>query len=146
MTYREVLGDLFDAGLPALGHGCNCAGSMSGGIAVDFRRRFPEMHAKYVRDCDNGDFRLGSFTVWEAPSMTVDNLATQGRPGRHADIDAIASSVQAALSDAETRGVTALGLPRIGAGIGGLRWSDVEQVLRAAAGASTVDLVVVTRP
>ena len=37
VTLEHVTGDLFDLALPALAHGCNCSGSMAGGIAVSFR-------------------------------------------------------------------------------------------------------------
>ena len=36
VTLEHVTGDLFDLALPALAHGCNCSGSMAGGIAVFF--------------------------------------------------------------------------------------------------------------
>jgi hypothetical protein len=46
MPTAFVKGDLFGAsGLGALAQGCNCAGAMGKGIAVEFRKRFPEMHA-----------------------------------------------------------------------------------------------------
>jgi O-acetyl-ADP-ribose deacetylase (regulator of RNase III) len=39
-----------------------------------------------------------------------------------------------------------LGIPRIGAGLGGLEWTDVAEVLTRAADESAVELVVVTFP
>lgn len=45
-----VEGDLFHhEGLTALAHGCNCAGATGKGIAVEFRARFPKMHAEYKK-------------------------------------------------------------------------------------------------
>jgi hypothetical protein len=39
-----VKGDLFrDASLGGLAHGCNCAGAMGKGIALEFRARFPKV-------------------------------------------------------------------------------------------------------
>ena len=51
----------------------------------------------------------------------------------------------AALQDAHERGLGQLGLPRVGAGIGGLDWDDVVATLRAAAEASPLDMVIVVR-
>ena len=119
---------------------------MSGGVAVEFRRRWPDMHAEYVRRCAAGELSLGDVFTWETPDVVIHNLATQRRPGADARLGAIASSVTDALADTERRGLPALGLPRLGAGIGGLNWADVEAVLREASAQSAVDLVVAVRP
>jgi O-acetyl-ADP-ribose deacetylase (regulator of RNase III) len=78
--------------------------------------------------------------------LVIYNLATQPVPRPSATLDAIGTSVRAALADAGHRGLPRLGLPRIGAGLGGLPWPDVAGVLDAAAAVSMVDLVVVTLP
>jgi O-acetyl-ADP-ribose deacetylase (regulator of RNase III) len=145
MSYRETTGDLFDLGLPAICHGCNCRGSMSGGIAVDFRARWPEMYEEYRRRCERREFQLGGFFRWDADDVVVYNLATQQTGGADARIDAVESSVRGALADAESLGLTALGVPKLGAGIGGLAWPDVQAVLRQAGEASSVELVAVLK-
>jgi O-acetyl-ADP-ribose deacetylase (regulator of RNase III) len=146
MGLTAVTGDLFEFGLPAVGHGCNCVGAMGAGIAREFRRRFPQMYREYRRRCQTGEFQLGDVFVWQADDLLVYNLATQPVPRPSATLDAINASVRAALADLEQRGVPRLGVPRIGAGLGGLAWPDVAAVLDAAADDSTVDLVVVSLP
>jgi hypothetical protein len=39
-----------------------------------------------------------------------------------------------------------LGVPRIGAGLGGLAWTDVAEVLRRAGEDTTVELIAVSLP
>ncbi len=146
MTYTELTGDLLTVDLPAIGHGCNTAGSMAGGIARQVRDRWPQLYAEYVQRCATGRFPLGSFHAVEVGGKLVYNLATQARPGRNADLGAIESAVSAALDDLTRRGLAALGLPRLGTGIGGLAWPDVEATLRRIAMDSPVQLVVVTQP
>ena len=145
MAYLEVAGDLFDLDLPAIGHGCNCEGSMSGGIARDFRRRFPLMYTEYARRCAEGSFVPGGFFRWVLPELVIYNLATQPKSGADAKLWAIEASVRAALEDAAERGLSAVGLPRIGAGIGGLVWADVAAILQGAAADSGVDVIVARR-
>lgn len=146
MTLRDVEGDLFSLGLPALAHGCNCEGSMTGGIARDFRALDQRMHEEYVRRCAVGQLRPGDVLPWVLSDGTVVyNLMTQQRPGRDARLPAIRTSVAAMLEDAAQRGLVEVGVPRIGAGIGGLEWPDVRAALEAAAEGSPVRLTVVTR-
>jgi O-acetyl-ADP-ribose deacetylase (regulator of RNase III) len=146
VTVREIVGDLFTAELPAIGHGCNTAGSMGAGIAVEFKRRYPEMYREYRRRCASGEFCLGDVFVWPAPDRVIYNLATQPRPGPSATVDAIRASVIKALSDAQSRGLGQLGVPRLGAGLGGLGWDSVREALRQAGESSPVELVVVSLP
>ncbi len=146
MNYTETEGDLFTLGLPAIAHGCNSRGSMSGGIARQFRDRFPAMHTDYVQRCNEGRFVLGDIFRWDAGDFVIYNLATQIQPGAHARLDAINTSVRAALTDAAALGLDQLGVPRIGAGIGGLAWTDVCTILQQAGEQSSVELVAVTTP
>jgi O-acetyl-ADP-ribose deacetylase (regulator of RNase III) len=146
MGFKSAVGDLFALELPAIGHGCNCAGAMGAGIAKEFKRRFPEMYLEYRRQCRTGRFRLGDILVWPTEEVTVYNLATQPAPGPSATLDAIDLAVRAALADVEQRGLPRLGIPRIGSGLGGLPWLDVAAVLHAAVADATADLVVATLP
>jgi O-acetyl-ADP-ribose deacetylase (regulator of RNase III) len=147
MAFTLVTGDLFDLGLPAIGHGCNCAGAMGAGIAVEFKRRFPAMYQEYRRRCRQGSFRLGDIFVWDRePDLVVYNLATQSVPRPSATLEAIDTSIRAALTDAARRGLPRLAVPRIGAGLGGLAWPDVAAVLRQAGDHSTVELTAVSLP
>ncbi|WP_432546154.1 macro domain-containing protein [Kineococcus sp. SYSU DK004] len=146
MPVTHTVGDLFTLGLPALAHGCNTRGSMAGGIAREFERRWPAMARAYRRACEAGEYRLGDVLPWEEDGVVVYNLATQEDWGADARLEAVGSTVRAALADAAARGLPRLGVPRIGAGIGGLPWPDVRDVLDRAGQESPVELVVVSRP
>lgn len=151
MPYRDVTGDLFALDLPAIGHGCNCAGLMGSGIALEFRRRFAFMHSEYRARCSRGEYHPGDVMFWEEgrpaqPDLFIFNLMTQPVPGPTATLDAIRTSVQTALEIAETEGVDRLGLPRIGCGYGGLDWVDVSALLRELGEASPVELIAVSLP
>lgn len=146
MPLLEIVGDLFEAELAAIGHGCNTSGIMGAGIATEFKRRYPEMFQEYRRRCSAGEFRLGEVFVWEGTDRVIYNLATQPRPGPSATLGAIRESVSSALVDATRRSIEAVGVPRLGAGLGGLAWDDVLEVLDDVGSSSPVDLIVVSLP
>jgi O-acetyl-ADP-ribose deacetylase (regulator of RNase III) len=140
-------GDLFeDAGLPSLAHGCNCAGSMGRGIAVEFRRRWPAMYQAYRRECNEGRFRPGDVFVWEADERTIFNLGTQPVPGPSARLSYIEAALRQAVRIAESKAIPVIGMPRIGAGYGGLQWTDVRLVLESIGAESRVLLLVYKLP
>ena len=149
MSYEARVGDLFEQpDLEAIGHGVNCVGKMGTGIAVLFKNEFPEMHEEYVNLCKAEKLKLGMVWPWEEEELElwVFNLATQFRTGANADIRAVRLTVAKALAYCERKGIESLGLPRIGSGVGGLNWSDVEPILQELGEASPVHLVSVTHP
>jgi O-acetyl-ADP-ribose deacetylase (regulator of RNase III) len=136
-------GDLFaDESLSALAHGCNCSGSMGRGIAVEFRKRWPAMYEAYRAECKAGRFRPGNVFVWDAPARTIFNLATQPSPGPSARLEFIDSSLNEAIRIAESRSISLIGMPRIGAGYGGLDWTAVKRILEAVGAKTEVVLAV----
>jgi O-acetyl-ADP-ribose deacetylase (regulator of RNase III) len=145
--FKEETGDLFDLGLPAIGHGVNCRGVMGAGIAKIFRSKYPDMYHAYVNLCEQGEVRAGGIVAWKEPDVMIYNLASQISPGADATLWAVASSVRLALMNCAGNGIPALGLPRIGCGIGGLDWPDVKSIMKnAAAQVPSVDLIAVTLP
>ncbi|NUP06247.1 MAG: macro domain-containing protein [Polyangiaceae bacterium] len=143
MPARFVRGDLFAyPGLKAFGHGCNCAGSMGAGIAVAFKQRWPAMFEEYRARCHDGRFALGDVFVWTEGDVTVYNLGTQEHWKKKAQISALTRATLRMLDLAEKGGVSAIGLPRIGAGLGGLDWPKVRDALKSAGDQTKVDLVI----
>lgn len=72
--------------------------------------------------------------------MFVYNIASQDAPGRNADYGWLLSGVHRALSHADEHGIATVALPRIGAGVGGLDWDKVKQVLEVVASWHTANL------
>lgn len=139
MPVEYVAGDLFvnRVGAEALGHGCNCAGSMGAGIAVGFKERYPAMYEEYRRRCktDPPEFVMGDVFLWrEAGKPAVFNLGTQPRPGRGATYPAVETALRAMREAADTAGIRSIAVPRIAAGYGGLSWKKVKALIDAAFG------------
>lgn len=137
-----VKGDLFaDKSLHGLAHGCNCVGAMGAGIAVEFRERYPVMYETYHQLCKDGTFSLGSVMAYEYEDLIIFNLATQQTFG-DASLDAIRQSVSQMIEYSSPRNIKRIGMPRIGAGLGGLDWSDVKDLLIELGDNTDVELVV----
>lgn len=143
MPYREVQGDLFEGGYPAIGHGVNLAGLMGAGIAKVFREEYPDMYTVYRTKCLERTLHLGGFMPWEEDGTVIFNLATQTNPGPDASLAAVVSAVEGALAACFSYyDVPELAVPRLGCGIGGLQWENVQYVLRELGEASPVTLTV----
>jgi O-acetyl-ADP-ribose deacetylase (regulator of RNase III) len=143
MSAAFVTGDLFNhPGLDALAHGCNCAGAMGKGIAVEFKKRWPDMFTEYKKRCDAGTFRPGGIFQWKVGGLTIFNLGTEQHWRTGAELPAIEASTLEMVKLAEAEKVQRIGLPRLGAGLGGLAWGDVRGLLERLGAATAVELVV----
>jgi O-acetyl-ADP-ribose deacetylase (regulator of RNase III) len=146
IEYRE--GDLFgQPDVEAIGHGVNTKGVMGAGIAVLFRRKYPDMYKQYVLWCDTGTLEPGGVMPWEGEDKFIFNIASQNEPGADATVEWLNDGVRTAVAQARKIGLTKLAVPRIAAGIGGLTWEQVQEVFNAV-GSSYIDftLVVVSLP
>ena len=131
-------GDIFRLpGVTSYAHGCNCAGAMGKGIAIQFRNKYPKMFAEYKKLCWAGLYNPGDVFPYEyQPGCFVYNLATQKHYAIHgqlAKLEHIRKSVKKMLEHAAVHCVTDIALPKIGAGLGGLNWEDVQIALEDVA-------------
>jgi O-acetyl-ADP-ribose deacetylase (regulator of RNase III) len=135
MPIEFVAGDLFANvhDVQAFAHGCNCQGSMGAGIAVTFRERYPDMFEQYRALCKATprSFNPGDVFLYKAVGQPwVFNLATQENYWHaRATIENIQACLVRLRVLADAEGVTSIGMPRIGAGHGGLSWKRVRAVI-----------------
>ena len=108
-------------------HGVNCQGVMGSGVAKAIRNKWPDVYKAYKQQPTGGDM-LGvchTICVQDEPELIVANCYTQeyyGKDGRvYASIKAIEDSLSYAFFIASTFELT-LHSPKIGCGLGGLRW------------------------
>lgn len=126
-------GDLFTSTAQALGHGVNTQGLMGSGIAPIFRSKFPDIFAPYAKACDDGFLNPGDMIPVFSRGRWIFNIASQKQPGPDARLEWLKAGVEASLAFAAEEGISSIALPRIGAGIGGLNWDDVVDVITEAA-------------
>lgn len=111
-------------------HGANCRHTMGAGIAKQIRDRWPEAwHAdQRVKDPQLGGISIAVVTR-NGFSFYVVNGYTQSRPGPCADLHAIEDVFERVQESFHGKRI---GYPRIGCGLGGLKWDDVGPVIERA--------------
>ena len=123
-------GDIFKIdGVTSYAHGCNCAGAMGKGIAVQFKDKFPEMYNIYKLMCKKGEFKPGDVYAYNYGKGYVYNLGTQETWRTKAKSEYIKSALRGMMKSALSNEVKSIALPAIGAGLGGLIWSDVKRII-----------------
>lgn len=145
MTVIFVDGDIFQTqDKIALVHGCNCAGVMGKGIAIEFKRRWPMMYQSYRQQCEKGTFKLGYVFIWNdnTTGRVIFNLGTQQTWQVKATLSSIRIAMTKTLDLAEKFGIKTICMPMIGAGLGGLKSKKVKLLLVEIATDSIVKIIV----
>lgn len=139
-------GNLLDADVDALVNTVNTEGVMGKGVALQFRRAFPANYEAYRAACARGEVRIGRMFVYDTGRLHrprwIINFPTKRHwrsKSRIEDIDAGLADLRDVLMDLEVKSVA---LPALGAGLGGLRWDEVQPRIEAALGDFPISVVV----
>ena len=77
MPYREISGNLFASNAQALVNTVNCVGAMGKGVALEFRRRFPDMFKAYKEFCDQRKMKPGMILPYRTSEPWVLSFAVK---------------------------------------------------------------------
>ena len=112
-----------------IAHGVNCQGAIGRGVARAICEKWPEVKRKYQVDFMNCSRpRLSEVkVVYIDKGLTLVNCYTQNRYGRDGKVYASLYAVLMTMKIIVTRmNAKQINIPKIGCGLGGLEWKDVE--------------------
>lgn len=130
MIRKVTIGDLFETDAQTLVNTINTVGVMGKGIALEFKKRYPEMFEDYQRRVARSEVRLGEpylYTRLFPPNIL--NFPTKSHwrsVSRFSDIIAGLEYLEKHYVEWE---ITSLAVPPLGCGSGGLQWKVVGPVL-----------------
>ena len=143
---RYVTGDLLAADSEALVNSVNCVGVMGRGVALAFKRRFPDNFKAYKAACDWGELQTGRMFVFETGELMpryIINFPTKRHWRARSRIADIKAGLSALVAEVERHQIHSVALPPLGCGLGGLMWADVKPCIhRALAGVANLDTLV----
>ncbi len=144
---RYKTGDLLAEDAEVLVNAVNCVGVMGRGIALRFRKAFPENFRAHAEACRRGEVRPGRMFVFETGALANPRCIVNFPTKRHWRDDSRIGDIQAGLEDLVTvireRDIRSIAVPPLGCGLGGLEWDDVRpRIERALRGLGDPDVVV----
>ena len=128
-------GNMFSESAEALVNTVNCVGVMGRGVALQFKKRFPENFKAYEKACARKEVVPGKMFVFETGALfprIIINFPTK----RHWRQGSRMEDIEAGLADLvrvlRERGVSSVAVPPLGCGLGGLDWNLVRPKIEAA--------------
>lgn len=133
ITYKT--GDLLSADAEALVNTVNCVGIMGRGVALQFKRVYPDNFKAYAEECDEGQLKPGSMFVFETGLLRprfIINFPTKKHWRGKSRLSYIETGLQSLVEEIKKRGIRSIAVPPLGCGEGGLDWQDVRNQMEAA--------------
>lgn len=129
-------GDILSADVEALVNTVNCVGVSGRGIALQFRKAFPENFKAYEAACKQGTVQPGRVFVFETGRLTnpryIINFPTKRHWRGNSRMEDIELGLEDLAREVHRHGIRSIALPPLGSGLGGLSWSNVRPKITAA--------------
>lgn len=133
---EKTSGDLLRADAEALVNPVNCVGVMGRGLALQFRKAFPENYKAYRAACEREELRPGMMLVHDLGRLTnprfVINFPTKRHWRDNSRIEDIAAGLIPLVEEVRARNIGSIAIPPLGCGLGGLEWSEVRPRIQTA--------------
>ncbi len=144
---EQARGNLLEAEVEALVNTVNTVGAMGKGIALQFKRAFPEMFRDYSQAVARGEVEIGRMHVWcntLAPPRFIINFPTKQHWRQPSRLEYIEKGLNDLVRVIQEQGIRSIAVPPLGCGLGGLSWQQVEPLIHAHL--AQVDALVVVYP
>ena len=126
-------GDILKTEADALVNTVNCVGVMGRGIALQFRKAYPENFKAYKKACDAKQVQPGTMFVHDLNSLYLPRYIINFPTKRHWKNKSQIEDIQSGLEDLVTvvrdRQIRSIAIPPLGCGLGGLDWEQVRELI-----------------
>lgn len=143
-------GDLLTEDAEAIVNTVNCVGVMGRGIALQFKKAFPENFSAYAAACKRDEVKPGRMFVHDLGRLTnpryIINFPTKRHWRSKSRIEDIDAGLQNLVDVIREHGIRSIAVPPLGSGLGGLDWPDVRGRIEQALGGLTDVHVLVFEP
>jgi O-acetyl-ADP-ribose deacetylase (regulator of RNase III) len=129
-------GDILKADVEAIVNTVNCVGVMGRGIALQFRRAWPENFEAYKKVCDAGELKPGKLNVFATGQLANPRFIVNFPTKRHwrgaSRMEDIEGGLVALKQWIQENQIQSIAIPPLGAGLGGLDWTEVKAKIEVA--------------
>lgn len=106
---------------------------MGKGLALQFKKAFPDNFKVYKKSCDDKTFVTGQVLSVSLDSMNapfyIINFPTKAHWKGKSKLEYIEEGLQSLKNEVKRLGLKSVALPALGSGLGGLPWEEVETVI-----------------
>ena len=141
---RYLEGDIFSTPAQTIVNTVNTVGVMGKGIALDFKKRYPDMFDKYKTACEKKKLKIGTLMLcYEADHWTL-LFPTKEHWRNPSRIEYIEQGLMKFCNSYAEYGITSIAFPKLGCGNGELDWNNVKPLMEAYLKSLPIDVYIYT--
>ncbi|GAB6161934.1 macro domain-containing protein [Desulfothermus naphthae] len=126
-------GNILNEKVEALVNTVNCVGVMGKGIALQFKKKFPQNYLAYKKACQEKQVKIGKMFVYKLQLFSNPKYIINFPTKRHWKEKSKLEYIRAGLKDLVTiinkLKIKSIAIPPLGCGLGGLDWNLVKGLL-----------------
>lgn len=125
----------------------NCVGIMGRGIALQFKKMYPDNFKEYAKACKKGEVVPGKMFIYKNNALFnpkyIINFPTKRHWKGKSNIKDIENGLAALKNDIENLALKSIAIPPLGCGLGGLEWNDVKYlIIEKLGGLEDVEIII----
>lgn len=128
MEYKT--GNLLREGTEAFVNTVNCVGVMGRGIALQFKKMFPDNFKAYLQACRKEQVQPGKMFVYKNEALVCPKYIINFPTKRHWKGLSLIEDIESGLEDLakviKELNISSIAIPPLGSGLGGLEWNAVK--------------------
>jgi len=130
MPLKYMDGDILEAKTQVVVNTVNCEGVMGKGLALQFKKKYPEMFKEYKQKSQLGKIAIGQLHLYkETPQYWILNFPTKNHWRQKSKLEYIEKGLVTFREKYEEWGITSIAFPRLGCQQGGLDWAEVKPLM-----------------
>jgi O-acetyl-ADP-ribose deacetylase (regulator of RNase III) len=131
---QYTTGNILESNAQALINTVNTQGVMGKGIALQFKKAFPNNFKAYRDACKHGNIAVGKLFVTKDRNLNsgekiIINFPTKNDWRKSSEYSFIEQGLDDLVKIIEQQNIKSIALPPLGAGNGGLEWEKVKKIL-----------------
>ena len=140
-------GNILQADVEAIVNTVNCVGVMGKGLALQFKKSWPENTKAYEIACKNQQMQPGRMFVYETGQLAnpryIINFPTKRHWRGASRIEDIEAGLEDLVALIQEKNIISIAIPPLGSGLGGLDWHQVKpKIEKAVAPLSAVHVLI----
>lgn len=117
---------LFDSSAQCIVNPVNIVGVMGAGLALEFKKKYPDMFAIYKKMCEKGDLKIGTLGFWKSKKDNNIPIICLFPTKRHfremSSLRIIESGLERFVDVSSKLQLSSAAFPKLGCGLGGLNF------------------------